>query len=243
MYKRYLILIYLLFQMTYLQAGNLDTAYTTNEKTMYTLEDIYIKLTTGSNMALLDHSLSPSAPPGATMHTLNQIFSNIPSTNDLRAGVSGGVLYLPNPGDVKNSVNYGASGTEYSGTYTSDATAVAGDIRIDKTGYANGSKITGTLSTQGNQTGVNGNPVINLTNGIYEAKTATAQDSDLLAGNVRKGVNVFGTLGTFTGIPIKTGQVTSYRAGDDAIYRKGFTGGYTNADGSWDGTARFTDTI
>jgi len=72
MYKRCMIIIlYIVFQITYLYAGNLDTTKTTNEKTMYTLEDIYKKLTTGSNRILLNHSLSPSAPPGATMHTLN----------------------------------------------------------------------------------------------------------------------------------------------------------------------------
>ena len=196
MIKRYLILIiYLLFQMTYLQAGNLDTTHTTNEKTMFTLEDIYKKLTTGSNMALLDHSLSPSAPPGATMHTLNQIFSNIPSTNDLRTGVNGGVLYLPNGNDVKNGVNYGASGTEYTGTYTSEATASAGDIRTGETAYINGTKLTGTLATQGNQTGSDGSLTINLPDGIYEAKTASAQDSDLIAGNIKGGVDIFGVNG------------------------------------------------
>ncbi len=49
-----------------------------------------------------------------------------------------------------------------------------------------------------------------------------------------------GTIGTNFFI-LRTGQIMSYIAGDDGTYRKGFTKGYTNADGSWNGATRFTD--
>ena len=88
----------------------------------------------------------------------------------------------------------GVTGT-YTGLDTSDATADSTDIRADKTAYVNGILITGTIPIQGDQNGDEGSHIINLPNGIYEGKTATASDFDLVPLNIRNGVSIFGVNG------------------------------------------------
>ena len=72
--------------------------------------------------------------------------------------------------------------------------------------------------------------------------------------NVKTGINYGANGSEFTGtyagsivytnadnLILRSGQITSYWAEDDGIYRKGYTGGYTNANGSWNGATRFTN--
>jgi hypothetical protein len=72
------------------------------------------------------------------------------------------------------------------------------------------------------------NPVVNA--GYYSATNLTQVDADLAAGNIRANVTIFGVVGTVVtnaggsansaGVP-KTGQTTTYAAGDDGSYQKG----------------------
>ena len=81
---------------------------------------------------------------------------------------------------------------------------------------------TGTATVGGNVTGGDGQLTFAIPDGFYTgSKTATAQDADLVAGNIVSGTNLFGVDGTLTGgstynagVP-KTGQTTSYATGDD----------------------------
>lgn len=58
--------------------------------------------------------------------------------------------------------------------------------------------VTGTAGT--NISGVDGSLSAAITTGYYSgSQTATMSDGDLLAGNIRSGVNIFGVLGSFTG--------------------------------------------
>ena len=79
------------------------------------------------------------------------------------------------------------------GTFTSTATAVVGDILSGKTAGVAGNIITGTMPTQtlsvANDT---------VTAGYYAGTTLSAVDSDLIPWNLRRGVVVFGKTGTFT---------------------------------------------
>ncbi len=56
-----------------------------------------------------------------------------------------GCLVAWNTGLVSSNVRAGTSIAGVTGTFTSDATAIASDIEIGKSGYVNGVKITGTL--------------------------------------------------------------------------------------------------
>ena len=44
-----------------------------------------------------------------------------------------------------------------------------------------------------------GDKTFSIPDGFYEGKTATANDSDLLAENIKSGVNLFGVAGGLSG--------------------------------------------
>jgi len=68
--------------------------------------------------------------------------------------------------------------------------------------------------------------------GRYAATNLTQVDADLVTGNIKSGVEIFGVTGTRPVGPVpKTGQTTSYATGDDGDLEPGVT---------WPGT-RFTE--
>ncbi|MCG2726769.1 MAG: SUMF1/EgtB/PvdO family nonheme iron enzyme, partial [Elusimicrobia bacterium] len=88
------------------------------------------------------------------------------------------------------------------GTYTSDADAIATDILNPKTAYVNGVKITGTVPAGANVSGGEGLKTFTITDGLYSGnKTATANDTDLAAGNIKSAVTIFGVTGTLETAP------------------------------------------
>lgn len=81
---------------------------------------------------------------------------------------------------------------------TADANAVAGDILSGKTGYVNGSKITGNIASKGAATYTPGTTDQTITAGQYLSGAQTISgDADLVAGNIKTGVEIFGVTGTF----------------------------------------------
>lgn len=87
------------------------------------------------------------------------------------------------------------------GTDTSDATVTAGDILSGKTAYGASGKITGTIPSQGATTITPGTSAKTaVAAGRYTTGAVTvAGDPQLTAANIKKGVNIFGVVGTFEG--------------------------------------------
>ena len=78
---------------------------------------------------------------------------------------------------------------------TSDGTAVDGDVLSGKTGYVNGSKVTGTMTDRGtvNITPSTANQTIQA--GRHSGSGVVFGDSDLVSANIRSGANIFNVAG------------------------------------------------
>ncbi len=84
------------------------------------------------------------------------------------------------------------------GTYTSDANAVAANILKDKTAYVKGNKITGTIPSKGATTYTPSTSNQTIASGNYLSGVQTIKgDANLVAGNIKKGVSIFGVAGTY----------------------------------------------
>ena len=82
------------------------------------------------------------------------------------------------------------------GTDTSDANATASDILSGKTGYVNGVKITGNISSKAAQTYIPTTSNQTIAAGQYLSGAQTiAGDVNLIASNIKSGVTIFGVTG------------------------------------------------
>lgn len=121
---------------------------------------------------------------------------------------------MANRGAVSQALNAGSTYTipggyhNGSGKVTANslasqtsATATAAYISSGKTAWVNGSKVTGTLATQGGSTTTPGtaNKTVVTASKHVTGNIVVAGNSNLTAGNIKKGVNIFGVTGTWEG--------------------------------------------
>ena len=128
---------------------------------------------------------------------------------------------------------------------TSSGDAINTDILSGKKAWVDGAEVTGSSAAGSNVTGADGDISFTIPDGLYSgSKTATAQDSNLLAGNIADGVEIFGVTGDLSGGGIlKTGQTTPYQTdypgagntdGCDGAYQAGTAISYSWGDLSHD---------
>lgn len=114
------------------------------------------------------------------------------------------------------------------GISTTDADATAADILAGKTAYVNDKKLIGTISSKSAATYTPSTTNQTITSGQYLSGAQTISgDADLIAANIKSGVNIFGVAGTFEGgdggANLKTGTFVGNGTGHIAISAVGFT--------------------
>ena len=171
-------------------AGSLDSPAPPTDPAgaMYSLEDICNHLETGviGTPSTFDE---PTAAPGPTGCTLNELMSKTPAIDLINAA---------KPTDVTAGKTYWGLNNDYWGLQTGTSTVVdaevgdaeAADLKNGKTAWVAGNKVIGTMPTQ-----TLSDTHTNIAAGYYAATTLNTVDMDLVSGNLRNGVNIFGVMG------------------------------------------------
>jgi hypothetical protein len=129
-------------------------------------------------------------------------------------------------GNVRAGVNiFGVAGkTEVVDTTLGATAAVAGNLATGKQAFVNGSIVSGSAAAGANVTGGNALLTFAIPNGIYAGRTATAADTNLVTGNIRAGVNIFGVAGKTEVVDTTLGG-TAATAGQLANGKQAFVNG------------------
>lgn len=98
---------------------------------------------------------------------------------------------------------------------TSDGTATASEILLNASAYVNGVKIVGDMPNRGAVTGVisDVSTPYTIQNGYHDGSGTVSIDStsatNLVAGNIRDGVQILGVTGDYTGTAVPTQAKTA----------------------------------
>ncbi len=148
----------------------------------------------------------PLDPPAAPTNPASAMFTLTDLYNRLNAGTAGGKrsgVFVGPPAGAITETGYTLDEIMAKMPTVDAAGAVAADVLAPKKFWGLTSGVwglrEGTATARNSFTGVNGVKVITIPDGLYSGnKTATAVDSALDPTNIKKGVTIFETLGTFT---------------------------------------------
>ena len=233
------------------QSGGFNEPAAGPASTMHTLDDIEGKIVAGTTTATAGDILNTKtaiargAGTGETLITGSIATQTLSAANDtVTAGYYTGTTLSTVDTDlatanIKSGVTIFGKAGDANVVNTSSGDAVAGEILTGKKAWVDGSEVTGNVAAGANVSGADGSKTFTITDGLYAgSKTATANDSDLVAGNIKDTIVILGVTGTYTGVGgtvglPKTGQTTSYADYDDGYYEKGIARSYTdNGDGT-----------
>jgi hypothetical protein len=197
--------------------GTLDSPADPDSTLSFSLEDVYQRLTSGAAGSKRSFTEPAVAPGTGTMHTINDIMAAAPEQDDdtgaIASDVAPGKTFwgltdgewglqtgtMPVGSDVlgeDGSLTFNIPDACYSGN-----TATARDADLLAENIKSGVEIfgvTGAVPEGADVTGGEGELSFAIPEGCYAGNTATARDGDLLAGNIKSGVDLFGVTGTYT---------------------------------------------
>ena len=139
------------------------------------------------------------------------------------------------------NADLGTCNTNYSGCQGSlntctSGTATPADVLNGRTfSSSSGLGLTGTAAAGANVNGADGLKTFTIPDGLYSgSKTATANDANLVGGNIVSGTTIFGVAGTQPpSQPLRTGQGHEYGSASDGALEYGVARSYTdNGDGT-----------
>lgn len=138
----------------------------------------------------------------------------------------------------KNVLPYG---TEIKYPNTSDATATADQILKNRTAYAKGEKLTGTIESLATTTITPGTTAQTITKKYIDGTLTIKGDSNLKSENIKEGVKIFDVLGTLaasSGGTVEIGEGIEVESLSEAHYwtKTGKTGGSINETYNGNGT-------
>ncbi len=167
-----------------------------------------------SSMPLVAGPLDPPTAPGSTnSYSIGDI------CNRLDTGAAGTQIPFTEPTAAPSSTGCTFNEVMSKVPAINANGALPGDVLAGQVFWGlisgNWGLQTGTATAGANVTGTDGNLVITIPDGLYSgSQTATANDTDLTAANIKNGVNFFGTTGTYTGIG---GNVQDTSSGDAVV--------------------------
>jgi hypothetical protein len=138
--------------------------------------------------------------------------------------------------DLQSGVTaHDASGAAITGTSTkdsdtSDATALVGEILSGKIAYARGVQLTGTMPNNGAMDAdiTTKDQVVSVPQGYHDGsgmvQIDATEQSKIIAGNIKDGVQILGVLGTYTGegVTAQTKSATPYTTAQTILPDAGY---------------------
>ena len=125
-------------------------------------------------------------------------------------------------GNIRSGAEiFGVSGSSTVVNTATASGAAAGDILSGRTAFVNGSAVTGSVPAGSSVTGTDGSLTMTIPDGLYSgSKTATANDANLVTGNIKSDVSIFGVSGSTTVVDTATATpaaAVDIRSGETAF--------------------------
>lgn len=184
----------LFISISAVRAGSLDSPGVPGA-TMYTLGDIYQRLTASQSANEANHAFKPGADPAPSFYTLKQIYDAIPTIE-------------------ANKVKSGASYLGVSGTLLPEGgTANASQVLVGKTFFGanqdDWNLKTGTMSNIGQQIITPGAANQTIVAGHHDGTGFVSGDADLVSGNIKSGITIFGVDGNSNVVNTSSGDAAA----------------------------------